>query len=126
MGKKILVVDDARTVRQQVGFTLDKDGYEIVEAEDGADALAKLAATPDIVMVISDVYMPNMNGLEMLEKIRALPDKGKIPVLMLTTEGSGTLIDSARQKGATGWMVKPFKPELLTATVSKILARAGA
>lgn len=120
MGKKIMIVDDSKTIRQQVSFTLQKGGYEVVEAEDGKDGLAKLQASPDIAMVISDVNMPNMNGLEMVEAIRADAKISGIPVVMLTTEGATDLIDRAKKAGAKGCLVKPFKPEQLVAAVQKL------
>jgi two-component system chemotaxis response regulator CheY len=120
MGKKILIVDDSRTIRQQVNFTLTKGGFEVVEAEDGKDGIVKLKSNADIAVIISDVNMPNMNGLEMVEAIvgdAALPHP---PIVMLTTEGSGELVDRAKKAGAKGWLVKPFKPEQLVAVVQKL------
>lgn len=118
MAKKILIVDDSRTIRQQVSFTLSKGGYEVIEAEDGQDGITKLKANGDIAMVISDVNMPNMNGIEMVEKIKA--DGIVVPIVMLTTEGAADLIQRAKDAGAKGWLVKPFKPEQLVAAVQKI------
>ncbi len=120
MSKKILIVDDSSTVRQQLNFTLSKDGFTVVEAEDGVDGLSKSAANPDIVVIISDVNMPNMNGLDFLKNIK---EKGvTAPVIMLTTEGSADLIAKAKSYGAKGWMVKPFNPEQLIAAVKKLAA----
>lgn len=118
MGKKIMIVDDSKTIRQQVSFTLTKGGYEVIEAEDGQDGIEKLKANSDIAMVISDVNMPNMNGLEMVEKLKA--EGNTVPVIMLTTEGAADLIQRAKQAGAKGWLVKPFQPDQLVAAVSKI------
>lgn len=118
--KKILVVDDSPTVRQQVGLALTQAGYQVIEAVDGVDALAKVDAT--IAMMICDVNMPRMNGLEALEKIRANPKLAKLPVVMLTTEGHANLIDRAKKAGAKGWIVKPFKAELLVAAVQRFAA----
>lgn len=120
MGKKIMIVDDSRTIRQQVSFTLSKSGFEVLEAEDGLDGLNKLKANPDVAMVISDVNMPNMDGLQMVESIKTDAAINKIPVLMLTTEGAGELIARAKAAGAKGWIVKPFKPDQLIAAVSKL------
>lgn len=118
MGKKVMIVDDSRTIRQQVSFTLSKGGYEVVEAEDGVEGLSKLAENADISMIISDVNMPNMNGLEMVEKMK---ENGvSIPIVMLTTEGASDLIERAKAAGAKGWLVKPFKPEQLVAAVGKL------
>ena len=122
MGKKILIVDDSRTIRQQVNFTLTKGGYEVIEAEDGCDGIAKLKANKDVAMIISDVNMPNMNGLEMCEAIKADGTHAGVPIVMLTTEGSGDLINRAKAAGAKGWLVKPFKPDQLIAAVAKLTA----
>jgi two-component system chemotaxis response regulator CheY len=118
MSKKIMIVDDSKTIRQQVTFTLTKGGYEVVEAEDGQDGIEKLKANADVAMVISDVNMPNMNGLEMVEKLKS--EGNTVPVIMLTTEGAADLIQRAKEAGAKGWLVKPFQPDQLVAAVSKI------
>ncbi|MCB9228193.1 MAG: response regulator [Deltaproteobacteria bacterium] len=120
MGKKILVVDDSRTIRQQVSFTLSKAGYVVVEAEDGVGGIEKLRSEEGIAMVISDVNMPNMDGLEMVETIGKDDAINKVPIIMLTTEGSGDLINRAKAAGAKGWLVKPFEPDQLIAAVTKL------
>ncbi len=120
MGKRILIVDDSRTIRQQVSFTLAKGGFEVVEAEDGVEGLKQLKQNPDVAMVISDVNMPNMNGLEMVEAISKDASLPKVPIIMLTTEGSNELITRAKSAGAKGWLVKPFEPDQLIAAVSKL------
>lgn len=120
MGKKILIVDDSRTIRQQVSFTLTKGGYQVVEAEDGLQGIEKLKENADVAMVISDVNMPNMDGLEMLETIAKDGSMPKVPIIMLTTEGSGDLINRAKAAGAKGWLVKPFEPDQLIAAVTKL------
>ncbi|AUX29110.1 MULTISPECIES: response regulator [Sorangium] len=121
MAKKILLVEDSNTVRQQVGILLSGAGYSIVEADNGRDAVAAVTAHKgDLAMIIADVNMPVMNGIEMLESLR---DKGLatgVPILMLTTEGQPELIDKARKAGAKGWIIKPFKPDLLLAAVKKL------
>jgi two-component system chemotaxis response regulator CheY len=117
--KKILVIDDSETIRQQVKQALATTGYEIVEAVDGVDGLEKLLAITDIDLALCDVNMPRMNGLDMIAEVqRSGP---KIPILMLTTEGQPSLIKRAREAGAKGWIVKPFKPELLVAAVVKLI-----
>lgn len=121
MSKKVLIVDDSRTIRQQVNFTLAKSGHTVVEAEDGVDGIAKLKANPDVAMIISDVNMPNMNGLDMVEAIVADGTLAHPPIVMLTTEGSGELVDRAKKAGAKGWLVKPFKPDQLVAIVTKLV-----
>ncbi len=122
MNKRVLVVDDSATVRQQVGIALQHAGYEIVEAVDGADGLTKLADNSDISMVICDINMPRMSGLEMIEHIAQSKTIKKVPIVMLTTEGQPALIQRARQAGAKGWIGKPFKPDLLLAAVIKLTA----
>jgi two-component system chemotaxis response regulator CheY len=120
--KKILVVDDSPTVRQQVGTALKGAGFEILEAGDGADGLAKIGSERDIGLVILDVNMPRMNGLEMLEAVKAGGKNPSLHVIMLTSEGQQSLIERAKKAGAKGWIVKPFKPDLLVAAVKKLLA----
>ena len=119
---KILIVDDSRTIRQQVSFTLTKGGHEVVEAEDGQIGIDRLRENNDVALIISDVNMPNMNGLEMVEAISADSALNGVPIVMLTTEGSADLIKRAKEAGAKGWLVKPFKPEQLIAAVSKLTA----
>ncbi len=117
--KKILVVDDSETIRQQVKQALAATGYEIVEAVDGVDGLEKLRAIPDLGLALCDVNMPRMNGLDMIAEVQRTGPR--IPILMLTTEGQPSLIKRAREAGAKGWIVKPFKPELLVAAVIKLI-----
>jgi two-component system chemotaxis response regulator CheY len=124
MGKKIVVVDDSETVRQQVAAALTGAGYQIVEARDGLDGLRVLEEHPDAKMVICDLNMPNMGGLDMISKLRTV---GKTPapvIVMLTTEGDPDLIRTAKSAGAKAWIVKPFKPVILVATVRKLLGVA--
>jgi len=122
MSKKILIVDDSRTIRQQVNFTLSKSGFQTVEAGDGQQGIDALEQNPDVAMIISDVNMPNMDGLQMLEAIKANPQFSALPVVMLTTEGAADLLERAKAAGAKGWLVKPFKPDQLIAVVNKLTA----
>jgi two-component system chemotaxis response regulator CheY len=118
--KKVLVIDDSPTVRQQVGLALKQAGYTVMEATDGMDGAQKIASNSQIALVICDVNMPRMNGLEMLEKVRTDPKTVNLPVVMLTTEGQPELIQRAKKAGAKGWIVKPFKAELLIGAVQKL------
>lgn len=117
--KKVMIVDDSRTVRQQVVAALGPAGFEVVEAQDGIEALERLRATPDLSLIICDVNMPRMNGLEMLGAAR---ESGilSVPVVMLTTEGRTDLIEKAKRAGARGWLVKPFKSDQLVAVARKL------
>ncbi len=115
----MLVVDDSALVRRQVGNTLRTAGYEIVEAVDGIDAREKLSAAHDVAMIVCDVTMPRMNGLEFLNVLRE--DKFAGSVVMLTTEGRPEIVTQARALGAKGWLVKPLKADLLLATVAKLV-----
>jgi two-component system chemotaxis response regulator CheY len=120
MGKKIIVIDDSQTIREQVATTLRKAGFEIVEAVDGVDGTEVIERTPDAALAICDVNMPKKNGLELLEGLRDSGRTNVLPVLMLTTEGQPQLIERARKAGAKGWLVKPFKADLLLAAVKKL------
>jgi two-component system chemotaxis response regulator CheY len=120
MGKKIIVIDDSQTIREQVGTTLRRAGFEILEAVDGVDGAEVIERTPDAALAICDVNMPKKNGLELLEGLRDSGRATTLPVLMLTTEGQPQLIERARKAGAKGWLVKPFKADLLLAAVKKL------
>jgi two-component system chemotaxis response regulator CheY len=119
MPKRVLVVDDSKTIREQVRRALEVGGYEVIEAVDGQDGYQKIRANIDLAMVFCDVNMPNMTGIGMLEALRSDGGVG-LPIVMLTTEGQPTLIQRAKQAGAKGWIVKPFKPEHLLAAVTKL------
>jgi two-component system chemotaxis response regulator CheY len=108
MPKTVLVVDDSSTVRQQVSLALKQAGFCIVEAADGQEALAAIDANRSISMVVCDVNMPVLNGLEMVERVKSKPENRALPILMLTTEGQPSMIKRARDAGAVGWIVKPF------------------
>lgn len=117
---KIMIVDDSMTVRQQVAAALSGAGFQVVEAVDGEDGLAQIAREKDLALVICDVNMPRLNGLDMLDKLRAADATATLPVLMLTTEGQPEYVMRAKALGAKGWMVKPVKPELLVSAVRKL------
>jgi two-component system chemotaxis response regulator CheY len=120
MSKVILTVDDSSSVRQMVAFTLKGAGYSVVEAVDGKDALSKAAVSP-VHMVVTDLNMPKMNGIELIKALRAEPQYKFIPIVMLTTESQDARKQEGKSAGATGWIVKPFKPEQLLAVVKKVL-----
>lgn len=116
----ILAVDDSASMRQMVSFTLKEAGYEVAEAADGAEAL-KLAKSKSFNLVLTDVNMPNMDGIALTRELRSLPNYKFTPILTLTTESAPEKKQEGKAAGATGWMVKPFNPEQLLATVSKVL-----
>lgn len=115
----ILIVDDSASMRQMVTFTLKSAGYEVVEAVDGAEALKK-AKTKSFNIVVTDVNMPNMDGIALIKELRALPNYKFTPLLMLTTESTTDKKQEGKQAGATGWMIKPFNPDQLLATIKKV------
>jgi two-component system chemotaxis response regulator CheY len=119
-----MVVDDSRTVRQQLGVLLTEAGYEVIEASDGLEGAQKIGTTPDLAMVICDVNMPRMDGIQMLSIVRSDPKNADLLVLMLTTEGQPGLIARAKAAGARGWIVKPFKPDMLLGAVRKLVGEA--
>lgn len=120
MQKTILTADDSASVRQMIGFTLKGAGYQVIEAIDGEDALAK-AKTNEVHMVITDLNMPNMNGIDFIKALRAQSNYKFIPIVMLTTESQISKKQEGKSAGATGWIVKPFKPDQLLAVVKKVL-----
>jgi two-component system chemotaxis response regulator CheY len=119
MSKKILIVDDSATVRQQVGLALTQVGHEVEEAVDGQDGLERISKG-GLDLVICDVNMPRMDGIEMVTKAKSDGANPALPIIMLTTEGDPALIARAKQAGAKGWIVKPFKAELLVGAVKKL------
>jgi two-component system, chemotaxis family, chemotaxis protein CheY len=118
---QIMIVDDSATMRRQISLVLQGAGFEVVEAGDGMDAKAKLDAAPQPRLIVCDVTMPHMSGIELLEVMHADDRLRTIPVVMLTTEARPDLIRRAKTLGAKGWLVKPFRADLLLATVSKLL-----
>ncbi len=120
MGKTIMIVDDSASIRQMVGFTLKNAGYSIIEAVDGQDALGKFNGE-QIHMVVTDLNMPNLDGIGLVKTLRANPSFKFIPIILLTTESQESKKMEGKQAGATGWIVKPFKPEQLVAVTKKVL-----
>lgn len=117
----LLIVDDSTSMRQMVAFALQSDGFLVCEAEDGQAAL-DIAKTRRFDAVVTDVNMPRMDGIELIRQLRQLPDYKFTPLLMLTTESGTDKKQEGRTAGATGWLVKPFDPPQLVATVRKVLA----
>jgi two-component system chemotaxis response regulator CheY len=120
MSKKVLVVDDSATVRGQVCTALEQAGYAVVEAENGQQGYACASREGDLSMIVCDVNMPVMNGIEMLQKLHA--DGCSTPTMMLTTEGDPELIRQAKAAGAKCWMVKPFDAAQLVMVAEKLTA----
>jgi len=121
MSKKILAVDDSKTMRDMVSFTLKGAGYDVLVADDGVNALSALVGE-EVDLIITDVNMPNMNGIELVQKLRGDPRFRATPILILTTESDDSLKQQGRAAGATGWIVKPFVPEKLLKVVGKVCA----
>ncbi|MCK0069690.1 MULTISPECIES: response regulator [Kordiimonas] len=121
MSKKILAVDDSKTMRDMVSFTLKGAGHDVLLADDGVNALSALTGET-VDLIITDINMPNMNGIELVEKLRADPRFRATPILILTTESDDGLKQRGRAAGATGWIVKPFVPEKLLKVVDKVCA----
>jgi two-component system, chemotaxis family, chemotaxis protein CheY len=116
----ILAVDDSTSMRKMVAFTLKGAGHEVEEAIDGVDALAK-AQTMQFDCIVTDVNMPNKDGITLIRELRSLSDYKYIPMLMLTTESSIEKKQEGKSAGATGWIVKPFDPDQLLKTLKKVL-----
>ncbi|HEY4105541.1 MAG TPA: response regulator [Polyangiaceae bacterium] len=122
MTKTVLIVDDSVTVRQQVRAALGSGGFDVVEASDGTEGAETIGRLTHLAAVLCDVNMPRMNGIEMLEAVKRDPRHTALPIVMLTTEGQHELVQRAKAAGAKGWIVKPFKPDLLLAAMRKITA----
>jgi two-component system chemotaxis response regulator CheY len=120
MAKKIMTVEDSTSLREMISFVIREAGYDAIEAKDGRDALAKLNGCP-VDLVITDLNMPLMNGIELTRSIRSSPAYKFIPIIFLTTESQVQKKDAAKEAGATGWIVKPFKPEQLLKVIKKVL-----
>jgi two-component system, chemotaxis family, chemotaxis protein CheY len=119
MAKRVLTVDDSKTMRDMVGFTLRGAGFEVLEAEDGVCAL-KVLEGAKVDLVITDINMPNMDGVTLVKRLRAQPVFKSTPILILTTESGEDKKTEGRAAGATGWIVKPFAPDKLLQVVNKV------
>ena len=120
MNKVIMTADDSASIRQMVTFTLKQGGYEVVQAVDGQDALQQLA-NRKVDMLLTDLNMPNLDGIGLIRGARSLAPCKFMPIVMLTTESQDVKKQEGKAAGATGWIVKPFKPEQLLAVVKKVL-----
>ena len=120
MSRAVMIVDDSPLVCRQVERALCASGYTVIQAADGREALEKLLAWPEISLVMCDINMPRMDGLEFLAQVRATPASA-VPVVMLTTERQAELVRRAKELGARGWITKPFTPDALVATARKLL-----
>lgn len=118
--KNILIVDDSASVRQVVGITLRQAGYDVIEGNDGKDALSKLTGQK-VHLIISDVNMPNMDGISLVRAVKQLPAYKFTPIVMLTTESQEAKKREGQEAGAKAWIVKPFKPDQLLGVVQKLV-----
>lgn len=123
MGKRVMTVDDSATVRQVLSITLEEAGYEVLEAVDGADALEKLSRG-SVDMLVTDLNMPKLDGIDLIQKVRQSPGNRFMPIIMLTTESQPEKKKAGKEAGASGWIVKPFRPEQLLAVVRMVCPAA--
>lgn len=120
MAKTILIVDDSPSLRQTVAIALRTAGYEVIEAGDGKEGIALLDGRK-VNLIISDVNMPNMDGLSMVREIKTMPNYKFTPIIMLTTEAGDDKKQQGKEAGVRAWVVKPFKPEQMLDAVSKLV-----
>jgi two-component system chemotaxis response regulator CheY len=120
MPKKILIVDDSAAIRQSISFILQQEGYETIEAQDGLDGLSVAGSLQGVDLIITDVNMPNLDGIGFIRKLRELPAYKFTPILVLTTESQGSKMNEGKEAGATGWIVKPFNADKLIGIVRKV------
>lgn len=120
MAKTILVVDDSSSLRQVVGIALKSAGYDVIEACDGKDALGKMAGKK-VHLIISDVNMPNMDGITFVKEVKKTAEHKFVPIIMLTTESQEAKKTEGQLAGAKAWVVKPFQPAQMLTAVSKLV-----
>ena len=120
MGKTVLIVDDSASIREVVSYTIESEGFDVIKGENGKDAL-KYFDGKDINLVVTDLHMPEMDGIELIREIRMREEYKHIPILLLTTETKQEKKSEAKQAGATGWIVKPFVPENLVKVLNKVM-----
>jgi two-component system chemotaxis response regulator CheY len=121
MPKKVLIVDDSAAIRQSISYILMQEGFETIEAKDGLEGCRMLDSQEKLSLVISDVNMPNMDGISFIKKVRESPKYKFTPILVLTTESQGTKMNEGKEAGATGWIVKPFSAEKLVNVVKRVV-----
>lgn len=121
MSKTILIVDDSTSLRLVVKLALERAGYTVIEGGDGREGLARLEAAGKVNLIVSDVNMPNMDGIEFVTRVKQHPRHKFTPVIMLTTEGQDAKKEAGRAAGAKAWIVKPFNPPQLLDAVSKLI-----
>jgi two-component system chemotaxis response regulator CheY len=121
--RRVLVVDDSSTIRQELAAALEAEGFEVLQAADGLEGLSVLGAN-EVSLVLLDVSMPKLGGLEMLERLKSEAAWAQLPVLMLTAESLEAEIERARRLGATGWMIKPIRSHQLVSIANKLCPRA--
>jgi two-component system chemotaxis response regulator CheY len=122
MSKTIMIVDDSASLRQVVSIALKAAGYEVIESGDGKEALSRLSAQPRVHLIVSDVNMPQMDGISFVKALKQLPAYRFTPVVMLTTESAENRKKEGQAAGAKAWMTKPFRPEQLLGVVQKLVA----
>jgi len=120
MSKKIIVIDDSESIRELVGLTLEGAGHQVEKGIDGNEAL-RLFDGRKIDLVITDLNMPNKDGISLIREVRKMPDYHTVPIIILTTESQTTKKEEAKAAGATGWIVKPFMADKLLSVVNKII-----
>lgn len=121
MAKTILVVDDSESIREIVGFTLENEGFNVLFGENGQDALKHLNNVPAIDLIVTDLHMPVMNGIEFIKLVRNNREYKSVPILFLTTESQTAKKMEAKKAGATGWIIKPFVPAKLIEAINKVM-----
>jgi len=120
MAKTILIVDDSESIREVVSFTLENEGFQVLIGVDGKDAL-KFLDGKDIDLIITDLHMPEMDGISLIKEIRRMEKYQRVPILFLTTESQAAKKMEAKEAGATGWIIKPFVPAKLLEAIYKVL-----
>jgi len=120
MSKKVLLVDDSVTVRQSVAYVMEQNNFVVTQGVYGVDGVSK-AKSDKFDLIITDINMPNMNGIGLIKEVRNLPEYRFTPILVLTTESEASKVQEGKEAGATGWLVKPFNSEKLLATIAKVL-----